>query len=520
MKIKEEVAKIKEKLKISKVYDNLVFIIEFLLSLIIGVSIYKITYTYQDFHYVSLKYLIVFAVNSLLNLLLIISNIVKYKNIIEKLFLTFIIPIGIAFLMLFPMNQVPDEDGHMFRIYNISLGNFITAFGENNEGEMYVPKVLSELSEQKEEFTYSDIHRYMINKSNYDELVPVQAITKTYNPISYLTGAFTFFMCRLLNVNILLTCYLIRLINFMFFVIAGYYCIKTIPFGKLLLAIYMFLPMIIQQAASLSVDSFVNTVSLLFIVYTIKLLYQKNDLFVKQRIIYYVLAIGIALSKYIYFPLTFMSIMLLWNKNIKKKNSIKLIITSITLSVLLSGAWFLFSQKYVDVRENIINNNVNPMEQIKYIIKNPIQYLLLFMKNIERNGQFYVFSFVGSQLGWLNIIVPGIYITMMLYGLLILPFLEKNEKSLQKQQKFITTLIGIILIILIITGLYITWTGVGVNDILGVQGRYFIPAVILILLSMIKEKQYINVKNIELKYFITYFILNALVLITAFKQFI
>ena len=52
------------------------------------------------------------------------------------------------------------------------------------------------------------------------------------------------------------------------------------------MAIYMLLPMIVQQAASLSADAFINAVSLLFIAYNLKLLYQEKDLDLKQKLIY------------------------------------------------------------------------------------------------------------------------------------------------------------------------------------------------------------------------------------------
>ena len=504
---------------INKIYNKLIFIIEILVSLILGIGIYKISYKYQDFNYISKPYLILSLFSLVILIMIIIINIKKYKKQIEKLFITFIIPIGILFMILLPINFVPDEESHMWKTYDISLGNLITPFGENNEGKIYVPQELQDLSVERDNLTFSLIHKHFQKEADYQNLVPVEAITKTYCPINYLPGALVFFVCRVFNINILLACNIIRLINFIIFMIVGYYCIKIIPFGKLLLAIYMFLPMFIQQAASISADSFINNVSLLFIVYNIKLLYQKEDLNLKQRMLYYILAIGIALSKYVYFPLVGMSLLLIKNKNIKKANRNKLIIISILVSIISAVAWFVFSQNYVDLREIIIINNVKPMEQIKYIIHNPIKYLLLFIENLKTKSGDYIFTFIGSQLALLNINIPIIYILIMLNGLIVLPFFENNEKSFEKPQKILSIIIAIVLITLVITGLYITWTGVGDNRISGVQGRYFVPIFILILLSMINKSKNINVKNLEIKYFIIYFIINLLCLVEVYKYF-
>ena len=48
--------------------------------------------------------------------------------------------------------------------------------------------------------------------------------------------------------------------------------------------------------------------------------------------------------------------------------------------------------------------------------------------------------------------------------------------------------------ILVVTGLYLEWTGVGKMSVAGVQGRYFLPTTILLLLSMCKKENYVKIK--------------------------
>lgn len=510
----------KNKEIIKRLYNKLIYIIEIIISLIMGVSIYKIAYKYEDFHYISKPYMIITIISAIILLTIIIINTIKYKKQIEKLFLTYVIPIGIMFIIILPMNWVPDEEGHMIKTYDISKGNLITQFGEENKGDIYIPAQMLELAENSNKFNYSKLHEYFIQEADYNNLVPAQTIAKTYAPVNYLTGAITFFICRILNINILLACYLGRLVNFLLFAIIGYYCIKILPFGKLLMAIYMFLPMIVQQAASLSADAFINAISLLFIAYNLKLLYQEKDLNLKQKLIYYVLALSLALCKYVYFPLVFMSLLLIKNKKISKKNRNELIIVSIILSIFVAVGWFIFSQKYVDVRKYIIEANVKPIEQLKYILQHPFLYINLLIENFKSNSAFYVFTFVGEKLGPLNIEVPEIYAVIELFALLLIPFFEKNDKSLEKIQKWLMNLISIALILLIITGLYLTWTPLGASIISGVQGRYFVPAFILTLLTIINKNKNIEVKNLEIKYLVLFLILNIASLNIIFERFI
>ena len=69
--------------------------------------------------------------------------------------------------------------------------------------------------------------------------------------------------------------YIARILNLIVGLILGYYSIKLIPFGKLLLTIYMFLPMYFQQEASISADSLINSVAIFFIAYN--LYFESNE---------------------------------------------------------------------------------------------------------------------------------------------------------------------------------------------------------------------------------------------------
>lgn len=503
-----------------KIYDKSIFFIETLIILILGINIFEVLCNITTIKGVFFKEYITIIITTIILLIILIFNTIRYKKNVQKLFVTYILPIGILFIILLPMNWVPDEEAHMAKTYEISQGKLITPFGENKEGDIYVPQQLLDIVNSKHDYSYVQIREDLKKEADYRNTAPIQTIAKTYFPLNYVSGAITFAVCRTFNMNLLLMCYVTRLVNFILFVIIAYYCIKTIPFGKLLLAIYMFLPMNIQQSASLSADVFINSISILFIVYNMKLLYQDKDVSLKQKIIYYVLALSISVCKYVYFILVFMSLLLIKNRNISKRNKIEMISISIIGAIIIAIGWFIFSQQYVDARPIIIERNVLPIQQIKYILSEPIKYIKIVISNITELGGFYINTFIGSSMGLLNIKIPEIYIILFEIGLAVLPFLEYNEKSFEKVEKGIVIAIAILAIILILTALYITWTPHQAQTILGVQGRYFIPIFILILLSMIKGNQNVEINHLEIKYFIMFFVLNLLTLVPIAKLFI
>ena len=63
------------------------------------------------------------------------------------------------------------------------------------------------------------------------------------------------------------------------------------------------------------------------------------------------------------------------------------------------------------------------------------------------------------------------------------------ENKVEKSTKFILGIILGVIIILILTSLYVQWTPFGLSKIDGVQGRYFIP--ILLLLPFILDNHFL-----------------------------
>ena len=59
-----------------------------------------------------------------------VLNFLQNSNM-EKLFLVFAIPIGIIYMIAFPIGSVPDEKEHFFRAYEISLGYITSDKNEN-----------------------------------------------------------------------------------------------------------------------------------------------------------------------------------------------------------------------------------------------------------------------------------------------------------------------------------------------------------------------------------------------------
>ena len=69
----------------------------------------------------------------------------------------------------------------------------------------------------------------------------------------------------------------------------------------------------------------------------------------------------------------------------------------------------------------------------------------------------------------------------------------------REKQKLWMLFLGISTILIIELAMYISWSSVGSTRLEGIQGRYFIPVAILILLPMCMKNNYVKFKNINVK---------------------
>ena len=139
--------------------------------------------------------------------------------------------------------------------------------------------------------------------------------------------------------------------------------------------------------------------------------------------------------------------------------------------------------------------------QVLNILMHPINYMQMLLYSIDLNGNSYILSMFGSNLGWGELVNLNSIIPYALFILLIgITIIENGIKD--KFNIFDKTIIILIILAiggLIFTSLYVQWTTVGSTSIQGVQGRYLLPILPLIAIligSCIKVKNNYKDENI------------------------
>ena len=192
------------------------------------------------------------------------------------------------------------------------------------------------------------------------------------------------------------------------------------------------------------------------------------------------------------------------------------------ICVAIVGINYVYSTSLVNPSAQVYYEaqNVNGTEQIKGVLKAPISFIKVLKNTMEVYGESYLFGMIASPLGWLDIVVSPLITIAFLVLVLFSSMIEKNEVAFSRKQKIWNFLIILGTALLIIGAMYISWTGVGAEVVEGVQGRYFIPLLPLLLFCISMKQNYVKWNYIHIDLPIVLVLLNGITLNTIFQHFL
>lgn len=447
-----------------------------------------------------------FVLNSLLLLLISVAfaawkRIKKEKKDIVgncdpiKSFVIFGVVFGILFTFVLPIYQAPDE-GHHVRMIGQELG--YSSFEEEMSTatmEMDVERIAHLSGEKVDRAAYfSGIDNFFEND------IPRDAFQLSINILRHLPQDIGIELGLLLNLPAYWIFILGRLTALAIYLLLGAFAIKLIPIKKTLLMIIMLCPMMMQQAASLSYDSFLMGLCMLYIADVLYLKFEKATVGWKDLLVIGIMLMGISIIKIPYALLALLVLIIPTDKvklplfrvpNVMHyRKSIMMAGFAITLLVI----WLLSQIRYGKLLYAFF---LSPAHSVK-----------LISNTLYVNWEFYAKSMAGN-FGWLDTPVEGWFVWFMALFLLFGALTYENEGPLEccrKQRWLLWDKIvlhgsfgGIALLIIISM---VAWSfkinyiemGESINEIIqqislisiieGVQGRYFLPTILLPLIPM------------------------------------
>ncbi|AXV39242.1 DUF2142 domain-containing protein [Methanobacterium sp. BAmetb5] len=422
----------------------------------------------------------------------------------EKIFLIIAVVYGLIFLIFTPF-MVPDEGPHFYKTLDISDGHLkITKVGEG--AGIYVPESVIVTFNN---FSINSLspELYLPFNSNDRVFYDISGIAiASYSPLPYLASAIAISIGKLFNFSPIILLYMGRLANLLLWIFLCYLAIKMTPIHKWVFLLISLMPMALFEASSLSADSFTMGIVLLTVAFFFKLSLDNNEITAKDKYILLALVSLVSLTKPTYFIIIFLFFMIPKNKFKNGRERFFNIFLIFAVGSLLILTWSAInSGLYIPSHVP----GVSTTEQISIIIHNPFNYLTIVLQSYLYNINLHLTMLIGNfSIGALENPLPLWLVCIYTLFLMAVPLLDKNKINVTIEQKSISLITFFITLAITTTLIYITWNKVGVNYILGIQSRYFIPVMPLLLLIFYNKK--LNHEFKYLKLIIILFIIISL----------
>ena len=408
---------------------------------------------------------------------------VKRKKFpIEKIFIFFAIPIGLLYMLAVPIGRVPDEGAHFARIYEITTGHFVSDTDESGMPGSLEDSNIKTIINMPSTIHYGELPSYtsIYADTNSEEFVYTSSYN--YNIINYFPQVIGMSLGNFLHLPLLISCYIARFFNLLTCLLIIYFSIKYIPFLKKGIMFIAFLPITMQEICSLSADGLPIATSIALISFILYSIYSLKNQFTKKHLaIMLLLCIVICLCKTIYAPIC----LLLFTIPKARFGSIKRKLHIIFGFGIISGAlllgWLYISPPLVSVSDSSI--------QTASIIEHPIRYLGILINSIFANSGIYLSGIFGGFLEWFNLDLSFLYV-ICTYTIFVLVCLEARKNwFITKTFKNISIFICTMVVLAAFTIMYTQWTKNGEVVIDGVQGRYFLPIILLVPILCLPTKK-------------------------------
>ena len=432
---------------------------------------------------------------------------------LEYVYLIVAFILGLGFLIFLPPQRVPDARSDYLRSLEVSKFHFVTPMQDGQGGDYYpknVQKVyrLAYIKDTK----YKDYKEISDLKLDGAQSFFTYSNKAMYLFLTYLPQAFGVGVGRALHLSIYYQSLLGKLCNYLFFMLLIFLSIKFIPFKKELVMFIALMPITIQEAISLAPDSMTMGVSICFISFLIYFMNRKQIMDIKEKVFLLILAILLSACKIVYVPLCLLAFFLPNECFANKKRKYIYCIILCGLSLLINLSWLVKASEYLAGYQE----KTNSLEQLKFLLKYPVNYFVVMFTTVDYYLLSWIKQLFGLSIGIYDIKSSPLILVSSMYLLIYYVVHHCNSKKeylLSIGKKIFTIFIIVCTIVLIFTSLYIEWTPLQASHIDGIQGRYFIP--LILVTAMIFMNKNNKKENIDYRNLITYsFMCNIVVFIS------
>ncbi|TAL68069.1 MAG: DUF2142 domain-containing protein [Bacteroidetes bacterium] len=422
------------------------------------------------------------------------NSVLKVK--FEYLFLLLGLIFGILFVFINPPYQTNDEDRHFYACYSISEGQF-NPVNKNNMSGTALPKNLVAITQSFQGLPFYQGAKISSNKVKEASKLPLYPKDTMFypnpqlvgNPLPYIPQVTGILIGKVINSNPIWLMRFGRLGSLLAYLLIIFFAIRITPIFKSVFFIYALTPMALYQGASITYDSLNIATSFLLIALALYYAFEKSEITIKDLIIFGVIALIHRFAKdgYILFPLLIFLVPPAKFGSIKKLAYVypSFAVFFIVIYFLPGWTWgkYIGGLNLLPPPGGIKDFVYGSATDFGRLLDSPVHHI----KNIMNSFLFQRKDWVGGvigRFGYSYTLLPTFF--MIIHGLVLLTvaFLDsRKDVVMSLTQKIIIFCAGFGTIGLIITGFYLS-SPLGASNIFGLQGRYFVPAIPLVLLVL------------------------------------
>ncbi len=416
----------------------------------------------------------------------VIYNRVRSRWNIPNIYLVVALVWGIMLVFLVPPFQNFDEAAHFYRVWSFAEGSWSL----DTSGKAMLPKGVADLERLFPIVPLATGQAKMSPRDAAGQLsAPIGAdkasstsFSATYGPIGYAPQIVGALAVRLVGRSPLLSLYLGRLLSLVCAAVLTFFALRLVPYGKAALFLLALLPMTMLQMASLSPDA-LTVAGTLFFAALILHLTSRACLTTWDSIAVVVSGVLLLNAKPGYAVIALLAVAL---RPGQFRSALHYVITvgatvvgSLSLAVVLIST-APQSQVVLDLMLGR-GNGVNAGRQISFVIRHPLSFLAAIKETLDTQGLFLAKLIVGA-FAWGNLPITDT-VALIAVAAFAAIICSRGSVRLEWWIRGLFLSVGALVALVTFAALYVGFSAVGAPSVNGLQGRYFVPSLALVILG-------------------------------------
>lgn len=410
-------------------------------------------------------------------------------------FALFLVAQGLFYLFVFTPFTVPDEFYHYECAYHYSdimllLGPTADNLPMRAEDALLVSGTGPELSGLGYGLLRDGFQ--WVGDASLVSVEPLSAFDMGANPPQLkLPAALGITIGRLIGLGTYPVFYLGRIFNFAFFVALACAAFRVIPLGRRALMAACFLPMTLHVVTSYSYDAGILGLSFLLTALCLKGVRESGPIGWPLLSGIAVVTALLAPCKVIYALIIVLVFFIPASRFSSKKRAILFKAGVVGIALLAVAATRFVSLLDLagveaSAEEFVRGTEVGTLYTASDALSDPLAFLKIMMMTLDAYGSNYLITALGGSLGWFqpSIAAPTVLVVAFLVLVLLsIPRAEGEPEAAPLCRRALLFAVVVVVWLLVMVSMYLAHTFNTEEYIQGVQGRYILPVLPLLLLS-------------------------------------